>query len=583
MSAPVANPPRTSPHGSGADAATQGGAATAQPQPVPAMGGVTGFSGNRRVPPPVNEPVRGYAPGAAEKAALKARLREMAGERVDIPLVIGGKEIRTGDTAQAVMPHDHRHVLADWHKASREHVLQAVDAANKAHAEWANWSWEDRAAVFLKAAELLATTWRPTLNAATMLGQSKTAFQAEIDAAAELIDFWRFNPHYAQELYDEQPLSDRTMWNQLDYRPLEGFVYAVTPFNFTSIAGNLPTAPALMGNTVIWKPASTAMLSAYYVMKLLEEAGLPAGVINFVPGDPVAISEVLLSHRDLAGVHFTGSTGVFNSMWETIGSNMKSYRSYPRIVGETGGKDFIIAHASADAQALAVAMVRGAFEYQGQKCSAASRVYVPESLWPEVEGRAVAMIESIRMGDVQDFRNFMGAVIDQKAFKKISEYIDGAKRGGDRVLAGGTPRGETGYFVEPTLVRTSDPSNRLLCEEIFGPVLAAYVYPDAKWEETLSLIDRTSPYALTGAVFSRDRKPVKQASVALRNSAGNFYINDKPTGAVVGQQPFGGARGSGTNDKAGSKLNLVRWVSARAIKENFNPPTAYEYPYMGEE
>jgi len=583
MSAPVANPPRTSPHGSGADAAVQGGTATGQPQPVPELGGVTGFNGNRRVPPPVNEPVKGFAPGSAEKAALKARLREMAGERVDIPVIIGGREIRTGNTAQAVMPHDHRHVLADWHKASREHVLQAVDAANEAHREWANWSWEDRAAVFLKAAELLATTWRATLNASTMLGQSKTAFQAEIDAAAELIDFWRFNPHYAQELYDEQPLSNATMWNQLDYRPLEGFVYAVTPFNFTSIAGNLPTSPALMGNTVVWKPASTAMLSAYYIMKLLEEAGLPPGVINFVPGDAVAVSEVLLSHRDLAGVHFTGSTGVFNSMWETIGRNMTRYRSYPRIVGETGGKDFIIAHASADPQALAVAMVRGAFEYQGQKCSAASRVYVPESLWPEVEGRAVSMIESIRMGDVQDFRNFMGAVIDEKAFRKISEYIDGAKRNGDQVLAGGTARGDAGYFIEPTLVRTSDPSNRLLCEEIFGPVLAAYVYPDAKWGDTLALIDRTSPYALTGAVFSRDRKAVKQASVALRNSAGNFYINDKPTGAVVGQQPFGGARGSGTNDKAGSKLNLVRWVSARSIKETFSPPTDYRYPFMGEE
>jgi len=547
------------------------------------MGGVTGFNGNRRVPPPVNEPVKAYAPESAEKAALKARLATMAGERIEIPVIVGGKEIRTGNTAQAVMPHDHRHVLADWHKASREHVLQAVDAANAAHREWANWSWEDRAAVFLKAAELLATTWRATLNASTMLGQSKTAFQAEIDAAAELIDFWRFNPHYAQELYDEQPLSNATMWNQLDYRPLEGFVYAVTPFNFTSIAGNLPTSPALMGNTVIWKPASTAMLSAYYIMKLLEEAGLPPGVINFVPGDAAAVSEVLLSHRDLAGVHFTGSTGVFNSMWETIGRNMTRYRSYPRIVGETGGKDFIVAHSSADAQALAVAMVRGAFEYQGQKCSAASRVYVPESLWPEVEERAVAMIESVRMGDVQDFRNFMGAVIDEKAFRKISEYIDGARKSGDRVLAGGTARGDTGYFVEPTLVRTSDPSNRLLCEEIFGPVLAAYVYPDAKWDDTLAVIDRTSPYALTGAVFSRDRKAVKQASVALRNSAGNFYINDKPTGAVVGQQPFGGARGSGTNDKAGSKLNLVRWVSARAIKETFSPPTDYKYPFMGEE
>jgi 1-pyrroline-5-carboxylate dehydrogenase len=582
MSAPVANPPRTSPHGSGADAITGGGPATGQPQPVPTMGGVSGFNGNRRVPSPVNEPVKGYAPGSPEKAALKARLAEMAGERVEIPVIIGGKEIRTGDTAEAVMPHDHRHVLADWHKASREHVTQAIDAANAAHREWANWSWEDRAAVFLKAAELLATTWRATLNASTMLGQSKTAFQAEIDSAAELVDFWRYNPYYAQDLYDEQPYSDRTMWNQLDYRPLEGFVYAVTPFNFTSIAGNLPTAPALMGNTVVWKPASSAMLSAYYIMKLLEEAGLPPGVINFVPGDAAAISEVALTHRDLAGVHFTGSTGVFNSMWQTIGGNMSRYRSYPRIVGETGGKDFIVAHPSADPQALAVGMVRGAFEYQGQKCSAASRAYVPESLWPEVKERAVAMMREIRMGDVQDFRNFMGAVIDKKAFTKISEYVDDARKNA-KIIQGGTAKGDRGYFIEPTLVESRDPNYRLMCEEIFGPVLTAYVFPDAKWEETLGVIDRTSPYALTGAVFARDRKAVKQASIALRNAAGNFYVNDKPTGAVVGQQPFGGARGSGTNDKAGSKLNLVRWVSPRNIKETFSPPTDYKYPFMAEE
>jgi len=506
----------------------------------------------------------------------------MAGERIEIPVIIGGKEVFTGNKGTAVMPHDHAHVLADWHKASREHVEQAVRAANDAHQEWANWSWEDRAAVFLKAAELLATTHRATLNASTMLGQSKTVFQAEIDAAAEMIDFWRFNPYYAQELYDEQPLSDRTMWNQLDYRPLEGFVYAVTPFNFTSIGGNLPTAPALMGNTVVWKPASTAMLSAYYIMKLLEEAGLPPGVINFVPGDPGPISETLLTHRDLAGVHFTGSTGVFNSMWETIGRSMANYRSYPRIVGETGGKDFIAAHASADPQQLAVAMVRGAFEYQGQKCSAASRAYVPQSLWPQVKERVVAMMRDIRMGDVQDFRNFMGAVIDRKAFTKIGEYIADARKNAT-VVQGGTTTGDTGYFIEPTLVETADPGYRLLCEEIFGPVLTVHVYPDARWEETLGTIDRTSPYALTGAVFSRDRKAVKQASVALRNAAGNFYINDKPTGAVVGQQPFGGARGSGTNDKAGSKLNLVRWVSARTIKETFSPPTDYKYPFMGEE
>jgi 1-pyrroline-5-carboxylate dehydrogenase len=543
---------------------------------------VTGFNGNRRVPTPVNDPVRTYAPGTPERAALKDRLSSMAKERIEIPLIIGGREIRTGDLSQSVMPHAHRHVLADWHRATRANVEAAVTASRDAARDWANWAWEDRAAVFLKAAELLTTTWRATLNAATMLGQSKTAFQAEIDSACELIDFWRFNPFYAQQLYDEQPLSDRTMWNQLDYRPLEGFVYAVTPFNFTSIAGNLPTAPALMGNTVIWKPASSAMLSAYYIMRLLEEAGLPPGVINFVPGDAAMISDTLLSHRDLAGVHFTGSTSVFNSMWKTIGASMSRYRSYPRIVGETGGKDFIVAHRSADPAALSVAIARGGFEYQGQKCSAASRVYVPESLWPEVRDRTVAIMKDIRMGDVTDFRNFMGAVIDKRAFEKIGEYVAHG-RDNARIIAGGGVKGEEGYFIEPTLVETRDPAYRLLCEEIFGPVVTAHVYPDAKWEETLELVDNTSPYALTGAIFSRDRSAVRTASVALRNAAGNFYINDKPTGAVVGQQPFGGARGSGTNDKAGSKLNLVRWVSARTIKETFSPPTDYRYPFMAEE
>jgi 1-pyrroline-5-carboxylate dehydrogenase len=540
------------------------------------------FNGTRRVPPPVNEPVRGYAPGSPERASLKKRLAEVAGERIDIPLVIGGTEVRTGDTAQAVMPHDHEHVLADWHRAAPEHVEQAIAAAKSAHADWANWAWEDRAAVFLRAAELLATTWRDTANAATMLNQSKTVFQAEIDSAAELIDFWRFNPHYAQELYEEQPLSNHTMWNQLDYRPLEGFVYAVTPFNFTSIAGNLPTSPALMGNTVLWKPASSAMLSAHYILQVLHAAGLPPGVINLVSGDAAMISDIALSHPDLAGVHFTGSTMVFNSMWETIGANMSHFRSYPRIVGETGGKDFILAHPSADARALAVAIARGAFEYQGQKCSAASRVYVPKSLWPDVRDRLVAMMTDMRMGDVQDFRHFLGAVIDRKAFRKISEYIADAKRNA-KVVAGGTADDTVGYFIEPTLVQTDDPGYRLLCEEIFGPVLTAYVYDDAKWAETLQAIDTTSPYALTGAVFSTDRRGVREAMATLRNAAGNFYVNDKPTGAVVGQQPFGGARGSGTNDKAGSKLNLVRWVSARAIKETFSPPLDYRYPFMAEE
>jgi 1-pyrroline-5-carboxylate dehydrogenase len=551
---------------------------TVSPRSAP----LAGFSGTRRVPPPVNEPVKAYAPKSAERAALKASLAKMAGERADIPIIIGGREVRSGSTAHAVMPHDHRHVLADWHKSSSRHVHEAVAAAREARAEWANWSWEDRAAVFLRAAELLATTWRQTLNASTMLGQSKTAFQAEIDAACELIDFWRFNPAYAQELYDEQPLSSSAMWNQLDYRPLEGFVYAVTPFNFTSIGGNLPTAPALMGNTVIWKPASSAMLSAYYLMKLLEAAGMPPGVINFVPGDAAEISNILLSHRELAGVHFTGSTGVFNNMWKTIGANMSQYATYPRIVGETGGKDFIVAHASADPQALAVAIARGGFEYQGQKCSAASRVYVPRSLWKSVRDRTVAMMDDMRMGDITDFRNFVGAVIDERAFKKISEYLDDA-RANAKIVSGGVAKGDEGYFIKPTLVETEDPGYRLLCEEIFGPVVTAHVYDDDEWDETLEIVDKTSPYALTGAVFANDRAAVREATMALRNAAGNFYVNDKPTGAVVGQQPFGGARGSGTNDKAGSKLNLVRWVSARAIKETFSPPLEYTYPFMAEE
>ena len=582
MAAPVATKPtstrapRTAPE-RGASESEQT-ARTIAPQSAP----LAGFSGTRRVPKPVNEPVKSYAPGSPERVALKARLKEMAGERIEIPLIIGGQEIRTGDKAQAVMPHDHRHVLADWHKASASHVEQAITAAREARTEWANWAWEDRAAVFLKAAELLATSWRPTLNAATMLGQSKTVFQAEIDSACELIDFYRFNVAFAQELYDEQPESSGGVWNQLDYRGLEGFVYAVTPFNFTAIGGNLPGAAALMGNTVIWKPASSAMLSAYYVMKLLEAAGLPPGVINFVPGDAAAISNVALGSRELAGVHFTGSTYVFNSMWKTIGANMANYATYPRIVGETGGKDFIVAHPSADAEALAVAIARGGFEYQGQKCSAASRVYVPRSIWDEVRDRTVAMMEEIRMGDVADFRNFVGAVIDEKAFKKISEYIDDAKQNA-KIVAGGKAEGKDGYFIRPTLVESRDPGYRLLCEEIFGPVVTAYVYDDAKWDETLRVIDTTSPYALTGSVFANDRHAVREASIALRNAAGNFYINDKPTGAVVGQQPFGGARGSGTNDKAGSKLNLMRWVSARTIKETFAPPVDYKYAFMAEE
>lgn len=503
----------------------------------------------------------------------------MEQECPDIPLVIGGKEIRTGDIAKAVSPHKHRHVTATWHKARPRDVAAAIKAAQGAQREWAAWRWEDRAAVLLKAADLLATTWRSTLNAATMLGQSKTAFQAEIDSACELIDFWRFNVQYAAEIYADQPINAPGMTNALDYRGLEGFVYAVTPFNFTAIGGNLPTAPALMGCTVVWKPAASAMLSAWHLMRLFHEAGMPPGVINFVPGNAQTVSDAVLTHRDLAGVHFTGSTEVFNMMWGTIGSNVGNYRSYPRIVGETGGKDFIVAHPSADPAALAVAIVRGGFEYQGQKCSAASRVYVPKSMWNDVRDRVIAMVETIRMGDVNDFRNFMGAVIDQRAFDRISGYLADAKKRA-KILCGGGAKGSTGWFIEPTLVQTNDPSYRLMCEEIFGPVVTAYAYPDAKWRETLRLVDSTSPYALTGAVFARDRQAVAEAHVALRNAAGNFYVNDKPTGAVVGQQPFGGARASGTNDKAGSKLNLIRWASPRTIKETFAPPTEYRYPFM---
>jgi len=540
------------------------------------------FAGVRRIPAPVNEPTRSYAPGSPERAELKARLESMAKEKVDIPIVIGGREIRTGQTHDVVMPHAHGHVLGAYHIARPEHIQQAVNAAITARREWSAWPWEERAAVLIKAAELLATTWRATLNAATMLGQSKTVFQAEIDSACEMIDFWRFNAAFAEELYSEQPMSSPGVWNSLEYRALEGFVYAVTPFNFTAIGGNLTTAPALMGNAVIWKPSHAAMLSSYYTFKVLEAAGMPPGIINFLPGDPVEISNGLLDSPDLAGIHFTGSTAVFNGMWKKVGENMGRYRGYPRLVGETGGKDFIVAHSSADPQEVAVAIARGGFEYQGQKCSAASRVYVAQSIWNEVRDRTVAMMEDIKMGDPRDFRNFMSAVIDKKAFAKISGYLDDAKKNA-KIVSGGKAKGDEGYFVSPTLLVTEDPGYRLLCEEIFGPVVTAYVYPDDQWVETLDIVDKTSPYALTGAVFSRDRAAVRQAMSALRNAAGNFYVNDKPTGAVVGQQPFGGARASGTNDKAGSKLNLVRWVNARTIKETLSPPRDYKYPFMAAE
>lgn len=543
---------------------------------------IASLSAVRRVPAAVNEPVKSYAPGSPERAELKARLTSMATERVDIPIIIGGKEIRTGKTRQSVMPFDHGHVLADYHLASPEHVQQAIDAALAARKEWANWPWEDRAAVILKAAELLTTTHKSTLNAATMLGQAKTVYQAEIDAACELIDFWRFNAQYAQEIYSEQPANSPGMWNQLEYRGLEGFIYAVSPFNFTAIGGNLSSAPALMGNTVVWKPASTAVLSGYYIMKIFEAAGMPPGVINFVPGNASAVSGVVLGSPDLAGIHFTGSTDVFQGMWKTVGENISKYKTYPRLVGETGGKDFIIAHPSADPAAVAVAIVRGGFEYQGQKCSAASRVYVPQSLWNDVRDRTIAMMREIKMGDPRDFRNFMSAVIDKKAFDRIAGYIGDAKKGA-KVLQGGGCDDSKGYFVEPTLIETTDPSYRLMCEEIFGPVVTTYVYPDGKWAETLDILDRTSPYALTGAVFATERSALREATSALRNAAGNFYLNDKPTGAVVGQQPFGGARASGTNDKAGSKSNLNRWVSTRTIKETFVPATDYKYPFMSGE
>jgi len=543
---------------------------------------MSNFSGIRRVPPPVNEPVRSYAPGSPERASLKTRLAAMSTEQPEIPLIIGGKEIRTGDMGKVVMPHKHSHVIATYHKARPEDVQAAIAASKEAWRDWSNWAWEDRAAVLLKAAELLATSWRDTINAATMLGQSKTVHQSEIDAACEMVDFFRFNVGFAQELYTEQPLADHATWNVSDYRALEGFIYAVSPFNFTAIGGNLCTAPAMMGNTAIWKPAATALLSGYHTFRLLQEAGLPPGVINFLPGDAGKITDIALNDRNLAGVHFTGSTAVFNSMWRTIGANMDQYRAYPRIVGETGGKDFIIAHPSADARALAVGIVRGAFEYQGQKCSAASRSYIPKSLWPSVRDQMVAIMDEIKMGDTRDFSNFMGAVIDKKAFDRITGYIADAKQNASIVKGGGSSDAE-GYFIEPTLVETKDPHYRLLQEEIFGPVMTTYVYDDNKWAETLELVNTTSPYALTGAVFSQDRAAVREAHAALRHAAGNFYVNDKCTGAVVGQQPFGGGRASGTNDKAGSKLNLVRWVNARTVKETFAPPHDWKYPFLGTE
>ena len=542
------------------------------------------MSGTPNIPSPRNEPVLNYAPGSSERAALKAALSQVGSQQADIPAVVGGREVRTGITHDVVSPHCHQRVLARTHQADRATIDAAVKSAVEAQRDWANWRFEDRAAVFLRAAELLAGTHRQLLNAATMLGQSKTAFQAEIDSACELIDFLRFNVHYAERIYREQPDSSPGVWNRMDHRPLEGFVYAITPFNFTAIGGNLPTAPALMGNAVVWKPAATAMLSNWHFFRLLEQAGLPPGVINFLPGNSVEVSEALLAHRHLAGIHFTGSTAVFQSLWRSVAANLEHYAGYPRIVGETGGKDFILAHPSADVDALATGIVRGAYEYQGQKCSAASRAYIPDTIWPAVRDLVVAMIEDIRVGDVADFRNFMGAVIDRRAFTRLRDALEAAKRdSGVTVLAGGGTDDSVGFFVQPTLLQVEDPAYRLMCDELFGPVLTTYVYPASRWSETLSLVDQTSPYALTGAVFARDRQAIAEADRALRNAAGNYYINDKPTGAVVGQQPFGGARASGTNDKAGSILNLLRWVSPRSIKETLSPPKDYRYPFMDSE
>ncbi len=538
-----------------------------------------------KVPVPGNEPLYSYAPGTSERAKLKLAIEELTAQKIEIPLIIGGKEIRTGKLGQVVMPHDHQHVLAEYHMAGEAEIKLAIAAALEAKKEWETLRWEERAAIFLKAAELLSGKYRYRMNAASMLSTSKSAYQAEIDAACELIDFLRFNVSYAEQIYAEQPpLSSKGVWNSLQQRPLEGFVLAVAPFNFTAIAGNLPTAPAIMGNTVLLKPASSCVYTPYLFMQILKEAGLPDGVINFIPGSGAQIGGLCLPHRDLGGVHFTGSTKVFQGMWQTIGNNIANYKSYPRIVGETGGKNFIVAHKSADLRKLTTAIIRGAFEYQGQKCSAASRAYVPESLWPALRKELEQDIKKIKMGPTSDFGNFFNAVIDQASFDNIREFIDYADASdGAEVIIGGGCDDSVGYFVEPTVILARDPHFRTMEEEIFGPVITLYVYPDEQYAETLDLCDQTSPYALTGAVFAAERSAVSLALAKLENAAGNFYINDKPTGAVVGQQPFGGARASGTNDKAGARINLLRWVSPRTIKETFDAAESFEYPFMDEE
>ncbi|MFI5143873.1 MAG: L-glutamate gamma-semialdehyde dehydrogenase [Thermoanaerobaculales bacterium] len=541
------------------------------------------MNGAFRVPQPSNEPIRAYGPGSTEKRTIKAKLAEMRTHQVEIPLIIGGQEVRTGKLGTCIVPHNHKQALGRYHKAGPAEAAKAIEAAREAHPAWSRMAFADRASILLKAADLLAGPFRDEANAATMLGQSKTVFQAEIDSACELIDFWRFNPYFAQRIYEDQPLSSPGTWNRVEYRPLEGFVFAVTPFNFTSIGGNLPTSPALMGNTVLWKPASTAVYSAWAIMRVLMAAGLPPGVINLVVGSGGEVGDPVLASPEFAGIHFTGSTAVFQQMWKTVGNNIASYRSYPRLVGETGGKDFVFAHPSADVDALATALVRGAFEYQGQKCSAASRCYIPASLWPRVKDRLQAMLAEIKLGDVENFTNFMGAVIDQSAFETIKGYIEFARKSPEaEIVAGGTCDDSVGYFIAPTVVVTSNPHFKLMREEIFGPVLTAFVYPDAELDQALELCDSGSPYGLTGAVFAGDREAAVRLAARLRDAAGNFYLNDKPTGAVVGQQPFGGARASGTNDKAGSMWNLIRWTSPRAIKETFVPPTHFRYPFMNE-
>ncbi|GAC1309348.1 MAG: L-glutamate gamma-semialdehyde dehydrogenase [Mucilaginibacter sp.] len=535
------------------------------------------------VPVPQNEPVLNYAPGSPERAALKAALADARSSQTDIPMYIGDKEVRTGKTAYVRPPHDHKHILATYHEADKSHVEAAINAALAAKANWEKLPWEQRAAIFLKAADLLAGPYRAKVNAATMLGQSKNAYQAEIDSACELIDFLRFNVHYMSQIYEQQPpISGKGVWNRVEQRPLEGFVFALTPFNFTAIAGNLPSSAALMGNVVVWKPANTQIYAANVLMQVFREAGVPPGVINLVYVDGPLAGEVIFNHPDFAGIHFTGSTGVFQNIWKTIGANIHKYKTYPRIVGETGGKDFVLAHSSADADVVSVALLRGAFEYQGQKCSAASRAYIPASLWPAVKEKMQRDMASFKMGPVEDFGNFINAVIDERSFDKLAKYIDAAKADKNvEIVAGGKYDKTNGWFIEPTVIKVNDPYYVTMCEELFGPVLSVYVYEDNKFDEVLDIIDKTSIYALTGAVISQDRYAIAEATYRLRNAAGNFYINDKPTGAVVGQQPFGGARGSGTNDKAGSMINLLRWVSPRTIKETFDPPKDYRYPFLG--